>query len=54
MITPRDVNGISFTEECNNLMQTTPLAKILTEAEFSKISKSVTLKSQYLLSSTPP
>lgn len=46
----RDINGISFTEECNNLMQTTPLSKILTEAEFSKISKSVTLKSQYLFS----
>jgi hypothetical protein len=46
----REINGISFTEECNNLMRTTPLTKILTEAEFSKISKSVTLKSQYLFS----
>lgn len=46
----REINGISFTEECNNLMQTTPLPKILTESEFSKISKSVTLKSQYLFS----
>jgi hypothetical protein len=46
----RDMNGISFTEECNDLMRTTSLTKILTEAEFSKISKSVTLKSQYLFS----
>jgi hypothetical protein len=46
----REINGISFTEECNNLMRTTSLTKILTEAEFSKINKSVTLKSQYLFS----
>jgi hypothetical protein len=46
----RDINGISFTEECNNLMRTTPITKILTEAEFSKIRKSLTLKSQYLFS----
>jgi hypothetical protein len=44
------VNGISFTEECNTLMRTTSLTKILTESEFSKINKSVTLKSQYLFS----
>jgi hypothetical protein len=46
----REINGISFTEECNNLMRTTSLTKILTEAEFNKISKSVTLKSEYLFS----
>jgi hypothetical protein len=46
----RDMNGISFTEECNDLMRTTSLTKILTEAEFSKVNKSVTLKSQYLFS----
>ncbi len=46
----RNINGISFTEECNNLMRSTSLTKILTQAEFSKISKSVTLKSQYLFS----
>jgi hypothetical protein len=46
----RNINGISFTEECNDLMRTSSMTKILTEAEFSKISKSVTLKSQYLFS----
>lgn len=46
----RNMNGISFTEECNNLMRTSSITKILTEAAFSKISKSVTLKSQYLFS----
>ncbi len=46
----RSINGISFTEECNTLMRTSPITRILTEAEFSKISKSVTLKSQYLFS----
>jgi hypothetical protein len=46
----REINGISFTEECNTLMATSPMAKILTEAEFSKINKSVSLKSQYLFS----
>jgi hypothetical protein len=46
----RDMNGISFTEECNTLMRTSPMTKILTEAEFSKINKSVALKSQYLFS----
>lgn len=46
----REINGISFTEECNNLMQTTPLSTILTTSDFSKISKSVALKSQYLFS----
>ncbi len=46
----RNINGISFTEECNDLMRTSSMTKILTEAEFSKINKSVTLKSQYLFS----
>src|SRR5690606_28226268 len=46
----RNINGISFTEECNDLMRTSSMTKILTEAEFSKISKSVTRKSQYLFS----
>jgi len=46
----RDINGISFTEECNTLMRTSSMTEILTEAEFSKISKSVALKSQYLFS----
>lgn len=46
----REINGISFTEECNSLMRTSSITKILTEAEFGKISKSVTLKSQYLFS----
>ncbi|HEY0652309.1 MAG TPA: hypothetical protein VGD65_04235, partial [Chryseosolibacter sp.] len=44
----REINGISFTEECNNLMRKSSLTKILTQAEFGKISKSVALKSQYL------
>lgn len=46
----RDVNGISFTEECNTLMRKSSIPEILTEAEFSKIAKSVALKSQYLFS----
>ena len=46
----RNINGISFTEECNKLMSTSPIPKILTEAEFSKITKSVSLKSEYLFS----
>lgn len=46
----REINGISFTEECNTLMRTMPITKILTDAEFSKISKSLSLKSQYLFS----
>ena len=44
----RNINGISFTEECNTLMRAASINKILTEAEFSKISKSVNLKSEYL------
>lgn len=46
----REVNGISFTEECNTLMRTSTITRMLTEAEFSKISKSVALKSEYLFS----
>jgi hypothetical protein len=46
----REINGISFTEECNDLMRTSSLTKIVTQAEFGKISKSVALKSQYLFS----
>ena len=46
----REINGISFTEECNNLMRTTSLTKILTESEFGKINKSISLKSEYLFS----
>lgn len=46
----REIKGISFTEECNDLMRTAPLARLLTDAEFSKINKSVSLKSQYLFS----
>lgn len=44
----RNVNGISFTEECNTLMRKSSMDKILTEAEFSKITKSVSLKAEYL------
>jgi hypothetical protein len=46
----RDRNGVSFTEECNNLMRESSLDEILSEAEFNKIQKSVSLKSQYLFS----
>lgn len=46
----RNRNGISFTEECNNLMREASITEILTTAEFNKINKSVSLKSQYLFS----
>ena len=47
----RNINGISFTEECNNLMRESSITKILTEeTEFNKIQKSVSLKGQYLFS----
>ena len=47
----RNMNGISFTEECNNLMRESSITKILTEGtEFNKIQKSVSLKGQYLFS----
>lgn len=45
----RSANGISFTEECNQLMRNTNLMDLLTQdINFVKIQKSVTLKSQYL------
>lgn len=46
----RNRNGISFTEECNNLMRESSLTQIISEAEFNKIQKSISLKSQYLFS----
>ena len=47
----RNINGISFTEECNQLMQEAPLMEVLTkETEFSRIQKSVALKGEYLFS----
>jgi hypothetical protein len=47
----RNLNGISFTEECNNLMRESSITQILTEeTEFNKIQKSVSLKGQYLFS----
>ncbi len=47
----RNLNGISFTEECNNLMRESSITKILTEeTEFNKIQKSVALKGKYLFS----
>lgn len=46
----RNMNGISFAEECNNLMRESSFTEILTHAEFSKIRKAVSLKSQYLFS----
>lgn len=45
----RNINGISFTEECNQLMRKTNIMEILTqEFDFNQIQKSVTLKSEYL------
>lgn len=45
----RSANGISFTEECNQLMRETNIMELLTqEVDFGKIHKSVTLKSEYL------
>jgi hypothetical protein len=46
----REINGISFSEECNDLMRTSSLTKILTQSEFGKINKSIALKSEYLFS----
>lgn len=47
----RNINGISFTEECNQLMRSTNIMELLTQdIEFGKIQKSVTLKSEYLFS----
>lgn len=47
----RNLNGISFAEECNNLMRESSITEILTEeTDFSKIHKSVSMKGQYLFS----
>jgi hypothetical protein len=47
----RNLNGISFTEECNILMSESTINEILTqEIKFSKIKKSVSLKGKYLFS----
>lgn len=47
----RNMNGISFTEECNNLMRESSITNILTEeTKFTKIQKSVSMKSKYLFS----
>ncbi|WP_421878891.1 hypothetical protein [Marinoscillum sp.] len=44
----RNMNGISFAEECNQLMRESSFTEILTESDFKKIQKTVELKSQYL------
>ncbi len=45
----RNINGISFAEECNELMRESNIMEILTEEKkFSKIQKSVSLKGDYL------
>ncbi len=45
----RNINGISFIEECNELLRKSMLNEILTdETDFNKISKSISLKGQYL------
>lgn len=47
----RNLNGVSFTEECNTLMRSATLSEILTsDTEFNKMKKSVTLKGSYLFS----
>ena len=47
----RNLNGISFAEECNQLMATSNIMEILTkEEDFSKILKSISLKGEYLFS----
>ncbi len=47
----RNLEGISFTEQCNELMSKSNLMDILTtEEEFRRIQKSVQLKSEYLFS----
>lgn len=47
----RNINGISFTEECNELMANSSITEILTEEEeFNKIQKSISLKGEYLFS----
>lgn len=47
----RNLNGISFAEECNELMSRNSLIEILTSDEkFDKINKSIELKGEYLFS----
>ncbi len=46
----RNINGISFAEECNELMRNASFTEILTDEKFNKIQKSVALKGQYLFS----
>lgn len=47
----RNINGISFAEECNELMNRNSLMEILTsDEEFDKIKKSISLKGEYLFS----
>ncbi|TRX60227.1 hypothetical protein FNH22_09270 [Fulvivirga sp. M361] len=47
----RNINGISFAEECNSLMRESSIAEILTgNTGFNKIHKSVSLKAEYLFS----
>lgn len=46
----RNINGISFTEECNMQMRTSALTDIITTSDFGKVTKSVSLKSEYLFS----
>ncbi|MEL7145335.1 MAG: hypothetical protein AAFO69_03130, partial [Bacteroidota bacterium] len=47
----RNLNGVSFAEECNQLMSQSNIMEILTQEEqFSKILKSISLKGEYLFS----
>ncbi len=47
----RNVNGISFAEECNGLMRESSLLEVLTqETDFNKIHRSISLKGEYLFS----
>ena len=47
----RNINGISFAEECNQLMAESNIMEILTQEEdFAKILKSISLKGEYLFS----
>lgn len=46
----RNRDGVSFTEACNELMRNASFTEILTEEDFNKIQKSVSLKGEYLFS----
>jgi hypothetical protein len=47
----RNINGTSFTEECNAMMREATIMEILTEeTDYNKIQKSVSLKGDYLFS----